>query len=171
MIATLLWVALAQAAAAAADPLALAREGQAQCYAPDVARRTCRSLGGYALRPDGRYDNRAVVLVSLDPPITLETTAPVEVNLGAVCGVLSPRDLEGGIVLLEGQPATPEQADVVRQAVSRSLEPLYGHEICSTYVPQGAGLVAQVSVAGTRRPDMDLPVIWVRPADGYRVAP
>ncbi len=62
------------AGAEPADPIGPALAGKVQCYAPNVARKTCSSIGAYARTADGHIDNRALVLVSPSPVIILETT-------------------------------------------------------------------------------------------------
>jgi hypothetical protein len=51
------------------------------------------------------------------------------------------------------------------------MAPLMGKEICTTYVSVPGGLVAKVTIAGSYRADADQRVRWVKPSDGYQVAP
>lgn len=95
---------------AAADPLMPARHGEAQCYTPDQARKTCRSLAYYDARSTLSYDNRAVVLISAAEPVTLETVTPVVVRAGAVCGAIRADDVQSGKLIVSGRQLTADEA-------------------------------------------------------------
>ena len=155
----------------AVDPLAPARAGQLQCYSPDTARKTCNSLAGYGDNGDGTYTNTATVLLSSQPAITMSNATSVRLIDGAVCGTLSQADIAAGTVSVDGQVLPSGQAQFVLAAVSNALDKVIDHEICTTYEPAGEGLVAHGSLDGVARPDMDQPIIWVTPSDGYTVAP
>ena len=61
----IVWAACSPAEGASLDsPIAPAAQGQLQCYTPDVARRTCRSLAAYKSKANGAIDNTAIVLIS-----------------------------------------------------------------------------------------------------------
>jgi hypothetical protein len=171
MIGLALSMMLAAAASADSDPLAPAMAGQVQCYTPDTARRTCRSIGAYA-KGAGGVQNTAIVLVSATPLVTMETTAPVQVKGRAICGTLATRDLATARFRIDGQPADPQRLEGLRNAVGKAMEPLIGHEICSSNLASGSGpMTAQASLDGKRAPTLDQQMIWVSPRDGYRVAP
>ena len=168
----MLWMALfLQAAAPAGDPIAPALRGEAQCYGPDVARKACRSIGEYAKRPDGRILNTATVLLSPDPVIVMRTVAPVEVKAGQVCGVIRSDDLASATFTINGQAADEAAANSLRDAVAPGFAPMLNREVCTRYVPDGAMLKGLVSLDGQRRPDLDQPVRWVAPSDGFTVKP
>jgi hypothetical protein len=164
-----------QAAAAApqpgpADPLLPARWGQLQCYAPDPARKTCGSLAAY--RPDGaqHYVNRAEIPLAPDGSMTMTTTTAVRIVAGTVCGTIGARDVARAEVRVAGTPLAAAQAAPLLSQVAQAFAPMIGHEICTRYEPDGAGFVARASVDGVARPSLDQRVIWVAPADGWRVA-
>jgi hypothetical protein len=159
------------AAGPAADPLAPAWAGQVQCYAPNVARHTCLSIGSYAKGADGAVASTAVVLLASRPQIVMRSTAPVTVRGAAVCGVLAARDLETATFTLDGEPADPADAAEIRKAIAPSYAPMLNRELCSIFVPGEPDMRAQVSVDGRRRPELDLPVRWISPAEGYEVKP
>lgn len=154
-----------------ADPLAPVLKGQVQCYSPDVARKTCRSIGGYVPNPDGSYQNKATVLLSASPLIVMETVAPVTVKHGAVCGAVTPHDIETAHFTIEGQPANAAQAERLRAALTQAEAAIFDHEICTAEGVVGGAATAEVSVDGARTPTMDQRMVWVSPADGFKVAP
>ena len=155
-----------------ADPLAPARLGKVQCYAPDVSRRTCRSIGAYAIDRRGVIQNTAIVLVAASPAIVLTTVAPVRVKAGAICGVIQAGDMERGTFTIDGEPASAADAATLRRQMAPGYAAILGHEICSADAPdEDGGTLAQVTVDGERRPAMDQRIRWVSPEEGYTVAP
>jgi hypothetical protein len=158
-------------AAEASDPLAQARSGMLQCYAPDPARRTCKSLAGYAFGPNG-IENQAEVLISPQGPLVMKNSTPVVVRGGAVCGPIRAEDIDGAQVLLAGRPISGPNADHVKAQLKSGVANLMGAEVCTSFVAGPQGYTTQVTVNGTPAPEMsDAPMIWVRPGEGWTVAP
>jgi hypothetical protein len=51
------------------------------------------------------------------------------------------------------------------------VAPLKGREICVRYEPAEDGtLMGITTIAGGRRPELDEPVLWIKPTDGYSLA-
>jgi hypothetical protein len=151
-----------------ADPLGPAREGQLQCHSPDPARKTCSALAGYTFAADGAISNQAEVMLNPSPLIVMRDQSPVVVRDGAVCGPMT--GLEDAVFTIEGQPADPQTAEMIRGQVSTAFAQL-GTEACTRYAPQGEGWLAEAVIDGHPRPDLNQPVIWVSPTDGYSVRP
>jgi hypothetical protein len=152
-------------------PIAAAGQGMLQCYAPDVPRKTCTSLSGYKAAPGGVISNTALVLISKHPPITMETMSPVVIKNGQVCGTVRPEDLDGAKFVFDGRPFDPRQSQSMSEQMKVGYKPLFGHEICTAYVPDGTGFLARATLDGKPMAGADQRVIWVSPGDGYRVAP
>lgn len=152
----------------AADPLAPARDGRLQCHSPDKARKTCAALAGYTFAADGAILNQAEVMLNPAPLIIMRDESPVVVRDGAVCGLLG--GLEDAVFTIDGQPADPATADLIRGQVSAAFARL-GTEGCTRYAPQGEGWLAEPVIDGQPRPDLNQTVIWVLPSDGYSVRP
>jgi len=168
MIATLLAAGLA----AYVPPLMPAQAGQAQCYVPDTAHRTCKSMAWYAARPDGGYDNRALILLQAKPVVALDMVTPVTIVDGAVCGAIRAGDIEAGKLIVDGQALPDAQAKPWLDKIVTAMSGVTGHDICTRYVDDGkGGMTAQASMDGKRQPEQDQAVLWVAPADGYTVAP
>ena len=169
MIAFALTLALAAPAMPqTADPLAPAREGQLQCHSPDTARKTCAALAGYTFAADGTIRNQAEVMLNPTPLIVMRDEAPVVVRDGAVCGPMT--GFEDAAFTIDGQPADPAMAEMIRGQVAAAFAQL-GSEGCTTYSPQGDGFLAEAVIDGQPRPELNQPVIWVSPSDGYSVRP
>lgn len=162
---------LAASAAPLNDPLAPAFAGQVQCYQPDAARKTCASIGVYERDADGTIQNTATVLLRPQPRILMRSRAPVVVKNGAICGVITERDLEAAAFSIDGEAADAANAEALRRAVRPGYAPLLNREICTAYVSKGEEMTGQVSIDGKREPALDQRVRWVAPAEGFTVAP
>ncbi|MBU1376556.1 MAG: hypothetical protein KKE02_14025 [Alphaproteobacteria bacterium] len=169
MILAALW--FAASVAAANDPIAPALAGKVQCYQPDVARKTCISIGAYAKDASGAIQNTATILLRPQPLIVMRTTAPVVVKNNAICGTITEGDLRAAQFTIAGAPADDANAEALRNAVRPGYAALLNREICTTYVPAGEEMAAQITIGGKRMPALDQRVRWVSPADGYVVAP
>ena len=173
MLFALMALAAAQAAPVAQaypDPLGPAANGQVQCYAP-TDHKTCASMAAYTANGDGTYANVATVLLSKQPLVVLQTTTPVSLKSGAVCGAVRQQDIAAATLSVNGQAVPADKAAPILAHISVALGSIIDHEICTAYVPDGAGLVAKATMDGKPQPNQDQKVIWVSPADGYSVAP
>lgn len=151
-------IAAAFTATPAADPIAPAWSGQVQCFMPDEAHKQCGSIGIYRRGQDGEILNEAIVAIAKSPVIIMQTVAPVEIKNGLICGVIASADVEKSMFSVDGADATDEQAASLKQSMSSAMQPLFGHEVCTS--PAG-----EAFVDGAHVPQMDQPVRWV-PADG-----
>ena len=164
--------ALASSALAAPlpPPIAPASSGKVQCYAPDRARKTCRSIAVFRDSLDGGVEEPSTVLISPDPVITMQTVSPVTIKNSQVCGFVRPEDISEATFSVGGVAATPEQSQSFRAKFTAMFNNgVFGHEICTSFVPDGDGLIAKVSIDGVVQPKMDQSVIWVSPSEGYHV--
>jgi hypothetical protein len=166
-------IALAAAAPAAApNPLAPAAQGKVECYTPDTAKKTCKSLAAYRPKADGGYDNMALAMLQANPLITMQILSPVRVKNGQVCGPVRDQDIDGARFAINGGAATLEQSAQLREQVRTRMARLKGGEVCTLYLPAPNGMrIARAIENGKPRPELDQKVIWVTEADGYRVAP
>ena len=165
-------LALAAAASIDPDPLAPARSGEAQCFMPDILFKTCVSLEYFSPTGPSTYTNRAISLVEIDQPILLEYSVPMWVKGNAACGTLRSAHLLAGKVSLGGQPLPSGKAAAILARVNQRAAAVRGKEACMVYEPTADGILkTKVTIGGVRRPDLDAPFKWVRPTDGYSVAP
>ncbi|HEX4097488.1 MAG TPA: hypothetical protein VHX64_12215 [Caulobacteraceae bacterium] len=70
------------------EPIAPASQGKSQCYEPDTAAKTCRSIAKYQRGPKGEILNPALVMISAQPLIAFASTTKVEVK-GGQCAAWS----------------------------------------------------------------------------------
>jgi hypothetical protein len=154
-----------------ADPLAPAAQGQLQCYAPDVARRTCRALAAYAAEPGGAIDDTLTILISKSPPITARLVLAVQVKGGAVCTTAHRQDIDSATFLSEDAPLDDTQAAVLRAQAQGYLDQVIGQELCLSFVSDGGAFVARATLNGQPQPRLDQRFTWVSAAAGYTVGP
>ncbi len=152
------------------DPLTPAASGQVQCYAP-TDRKTCTSIGTYTANGDGTFANGASILLNKQPVVIMQSTTPVTIKAGAVCGTITRDNIAKAGLTVNGQALPPEKAGPVLEQIAGALGSVIDHEICTTYVPDGAGFTAKSVMDGKAQPNQDQKVIWVSPSDGYTVAP
>jgi hypothetical protein len=162
---------LSTGARAAEDPLAEAHEGKLQCYVQDAARRTCRAISRYDFGADGKIQNPALVLIQAEPVTIMAVTSEVQEKGQAVCGVARSGDLDQARIAAAGRQLTPQETEAIKTQLKSAMAARLDKEVCTTYIPQGDELVAQVTVDGAPAPELSAAVIWVRPEDGYTVAP
>jgi hypothetical protein len=149
-------------------PLAPSADGKVQCFSPNTAAKTCQSIGAYKIA-SGAIENEAIVMVSPSPLVVMTTRTPVQIKAGGDCGVMLAKYLTTATFTVEGRPADPAQTAKLRVAFADALKPTFGHEICVFYRPQGEGALATSTIDGRPRPDLDQKVMWVSPADGWKV--
>lgn len=164
-------LSLVTLAAAHADPLAEARLGKMQCYRPDTAHKTCMALASYAFESNGTITNKAVVLISPQQMVTMTTKSAVVVKGEAVCGPMRREDIEAAEIAVNGTILPDAQAAGVRAQLVQAINNQIGKEVCTTYLPSGDKLAAQVTVDGAANPLYTQDVLWVKPEEGYQVAP
>ncbi|ANP44682.1 hypothetical protein [Candidatus Viadribacter manganicus] len=153
------------------DVLAPARQGQLQCYEPNVASKTCQSLGGYTFAANGVIDNVAWVLIMPEPVVIMRISSPVVVRNNAICGPLSAADIARATFTIQGAPAGEADTRDIRAGLTEQLAPMLNQESCLTLTADGNGFRADTTIGGVPQPQQTQRVIWIGPNDGYRVAP
>lgn len=151
-------------------PLAPAALGKIQCFSPDVIKKTCQAISAYKSDKDG-LSEVATILVAKDPVVTMTTTAPVRVQDGRVCGPVRPEDVAAASFMIDGKPASPDQARELGGQLGVAMKDIFGHEICVAFTAAGEGFLASSTMDGAPQPGPGQPLIWVPSTDGYRVAP
>lgn len=158
-------------AAPASNPLALAEQGLVQCWHPDSVNKTCRTIASYRKTGPGEYDNAALLPLSPQGRITIETHTPVVLKGDAVCGPIRMHDATAGILRKDGKIVPPAIAQPTLDKLAQLVASVDGLETCTRYEASGPNLIAKVSISGKYRPDLDSPVKWIGLMDGYIVTP
>ena len=165
-------LAATQSVAAVTDPLAPARSGQLQCFAPDPSRKMCRALAGYAFGPGRAIQARGDILMApSELMIVMRTSTSVEVRSGAVCGSGRARDIEASTFTIAGRPVPQQMVQFASPQILSVLRSHINKEICTTFVPSGSSVRTELTVDGVANPQVSETFIWVRPNDGYMVGP
>lgn len=152
-------------------PLAPAGNGMAQCYAPNKAQKTCASMATYHQNADGSFTSKSLILISKSPQALLEMNTRVAVRNGAVCGTIQESDITSAKLTVSDTEVAPDQAKPVLAQIAQGMAGIIGHEICTSYMKSGSGVMAKSTIDGVPKPEQDQVVLWVSPADGYTVAP
>ncbi|QTC93013.1 hypothetical protein [Brevundimonas goettingensis] len=170
MLATALLLTLA----AASDPLAPARQGQVQCYDPLPAQKLCRAIGSYAFGADGTITSLAETRLQDSPVIVMFARSAVVIRDGKECsnGDLKEADIEK--IEIDGQPLPAAALAQVRPQIIAGLPDFMkgGEPLCSAYAANADGtMTATADVGGVAHPELTATVMWVNPADGWKVVP
>jgi hypothetical protein len=163
------FVAPGPAAAQTQDVLAPARAGQLLCFAPNALRRTCSALASYTLREDGAYVSQAQILIAREPVIIMIIASLVAVRDNAVCGPMTSRHVERALFAIDGQRASDDNAVYLREQVT-AMPGFLGNDVCTRHVTAANGLRAEYTNNGASSGE-GVQMLWVRPDEGYRVAP
>jgi len=154
-----------------ADPLAPSRDGWLSCVQPNREAKTCESI--YRYRWVGQkifYD--VDVLFRSEPKTVLRLRSQMYSRDDAVCSLTF--DAESGVISMSinGHEADDETLAQARREVAEILKDTDGQEYCVRYTPAEDGqFVYWASVEGIPRTEPEGLMMWVRPGDGWRVAP
>ena len=158
------WMVCSSAQAASVpSPIAPAGQGRLQCYSPNVAHKTCQSLAVYKGVTTSAISDAATVLVSQSPPVTMTTVSPVVIKKNQVCETIRPGDIEAATFTIDNHPTDADQTAAFRQQTQTAMTNFFGHEICTTFVPDHGSLLAEITVDGTAQPSKTQKVMWVSP--------
>ncbi len=170
LLATAFALASAAPALTADDVLAPARAGKAQCYQPNPERKLCDSMGWYEWRADGSIANRTEVLLPGEGAVVvMHSVDTVTVRDRAVCSPILAATIAASTFTVNGREADAADTARYRSAISRSMQPLFGVEACVIFTPEGEGLRADATINGKAEAALTQRVMWVAPADGWRV--
>jgi len=153
------------------NPLGPAQSGMVQCYDPDTASHTCRSIAAYRRGRDGVWTNIATIMPDPGQPLTVEVESPVEVRDGAVCGTLRRDQVLGAKLRFFDRLVPADHALPVLVGIADAMAGVIDREVCTRYVPAAGGLVARARITGISAAFPDQRVIWVRTDAGFRVQP
>jgi hypothetical protein len=160
-----------QAALTLIDPLGPITQGQQQCLSPDTAHKLCHTLATFTRNADGSYTNKAVTLISQDQPVTIETASEVVIQDKAICAQIKADHYNNAVIRVNGAAAPKDMADPLISKLANATVNLTGHILCARYIQNGSQILSQRAIDGVYNPQLDQLMLWVSPADGYKVAP
>jgi hypothetical protein len=155
----------------ATHPLELAKKGLLQCWYPNRVNRTCRVIISYRKTGLKTYDHTAIVLISNNGPLTVESQGPVVVRGDAVCATIRAQEIKAGTLRKGGRIVAPAEAARILRQIAERVAPFEGQETCTRYERSGDEFIAKASVSGKYKIELDASVEWITPADGYSVKP
>lgn len=173
-VATLLALAVLAAATPdlARDPLAPARDGLVECGDPDDAKKTCKTMATYQSLGGGLYSTTGVATLPALGGLTVEMTIQVEVRQGAVCGAFQAADVAQAKLFKNGRALSGDEAAPILAQMEQMARPMFGQTLCDTHEAVAGGLVkTRTTINGEPKPAMDSALRWVKPWDGYTLAP
>jgi hypothetical protein len=109
------------------------------------------------------------VVLQASPVVTMRTVSPVTVRDGAVCGPLS--GVDKAQISVRGRRMAEADAAPIRAQLTQSMASMLGKEVCTTYRRSGDWWIAEVTMDGVARQDMNDTLIWVPASAGYTVQP
>jgi hypothetical protein len=168
MMLTLLFM-LTAAQASDGDVLAQAREGKLRCTAPDRTRKTCATLTRFTIRPDGSFDAEVTGMASRPAQISVRYTMPGTVENGALCFIHTASALNGATFTKPGAKLAASLQETLRAQIVASMAPLNGKRRCYRDRNVNGELSSATTLDGLAHPELDRPILWVSPEDGFKV--
>lgn len=147
------------------DPLVSAREGLLLCIRPKTEKRECNTLTRYVFDSGSTIEAQADVTMSAEVVMSLKFVATIQ--SGAVCSAFREEDTRSATFTIAGRPASAGETSFLRNQIASNMRIRPTGVICLNFLTSAQGLVAEVILDGVRRPEMDQPVIWVSPDQGY----
>lgn len=154
-----------------ANPLEPAERGFIECGRPNDARKTCQSMSTYEALGQGRYTDTTVALISNDGPTLIQLTVPATLKSGMVCVKMRPSLYAKSKLIVGDRPLSSREAAPILAAISRLPETFPNKEVCTSYFSSFGEVAAKAVIDGVPKPGLSKRVKWVRPNDGYTVAP
>ena len=164
-----LFLVLAASGAQAADPLAPARQGKIQCINPNAEKKTCMGFASYTVRADGTYDATATIMIAPAPAIAMETRSTGKVEGDQVCAVVRREDYTAATFTVDGKPADAATSEAIKGQILAAVASMEGKNACSRDKAEGNVMLAEMTLDGAARPDLNQRYIWVSPTDGYKL--
>ena len=88
-----------------------------------------------------------------------------------MCGVVREQDVENAKFATADHALDAKQVGPLREQMKMAFKAIFNHEICTKYVADGDGFIANATMDGQALPGGEQRVIWVAPGDHYKVAP
>lgn len=157
-------------AAPTADPMVPIRAGKLRCGLPDVAHKTCRTITRYVPRGDGSFDAFVRGLPGDDGlSVSYQTIATIE--NGGPCITITDDEVARAAFNKSGVTLTGTALDRAREGMRAAIAVLLNRKSCSRDQGIEGVFLAEGYVGDKRFPDLDKPVIWIAPDEGYTLGP
>jgi hypothetical protein len=169
LVAAALTLAPALAHAQDADPFARARDGWIECHDANTVARTCSAFSAYRFEATGEVHNDAILHINEQPLIIVYSSSTVYARDGMICEHIDRAVIDSARVTMDGQPA-PRELD---QQLKNAVWSVYAgtRELCARSITNGDVVSITVYFDGVERPELAAQFRWIRPEDGYTLAP
>jgi hypothetical protein len=168
-VAAALTLAPALAHAQSTDPFARARDGWVECHDANTVARTCSAFSAYRFDGSGEVHNDAVLHVNAQPLIIVYSTSTVYARDAMVCEHVDRAVIYSARITMDGQPAPPQIDQQIKNTVWSVFVGV--NELCSRVTTEGDAASVTVYFDGVERPEFAAQFTWIRPEDGYTLAP
>ena len=171
MFGTLLLLATSSLTGMGTDFTTEIRTGKMLCSNPDMNTKTCTAIATFNIGEDGTATETTELLMSPNPPITLEMSVPVEIQGSVNCGKLTIPQMQKGRLRIDG---TLLPADQNKEAMAKIIEKLgfmADKRACDELRIEAGQLIKVGQVDGINVNLPGKPVTWIGVEDGFRVAP
>jgi hypothetical protein len=160
------------AAASVAEQLAPAQQGMLQCQMPNLDSKSCFSLSTVRQTGPSTYSFKTEILVDAAGPVIASIRSIVSVRGAEVCQIMKANETAGATFTFDGRPLSGAEAAEYREGLRTDFAGLAGHMVCTQIVADDQGLLTVIgTLDGKRIPAGDYELKWVRPEDGWKVAP
>lgn len=109
--------------------------------------------------------------VTMSAEVVMSSNFDVTIRSGAVCSVGREKDVRAATFTIAGRPASAEQTNSLRDYLAANIRTRPLSEACLNLAVTSDGLIAETTISGVRHPEMDEPMNWVLPNDGYVARP
>ena len=171
MFGTLFLLATSSLGGMGTDMMTEIRAGKLLCSNPDLSTKTCSAITTFIFDANGNATETAELLISPNPPITLEMSSTVEIRGSVNCGKLTLAQMQKGRLRINGTLLPPDQNEAALSKIIEMMASMADKRACDELRIEAGQLVkiGQVDEVEIKLPGK--PVKWISVDDGFRVAP
>jgi hypothetical protein len=103
------------------------------------------------------------------PLVTMEVRNSGKVQGDAVCNIVSRAEFDQAKMTMDGGPVNAAMEQAIRTQIVASIAPMEGKNACARDKADGDVIVAEATLDGVARPELNQRYIWVKPEDGYKI--
>ena len=171
MFVTLFLLAASSFGGMGTDLMTEIRAGKLLCSNPDLSTKTCSAITIFSLGQDGNINETTEILITPNPPVTVEMSAPSQIQGSVNCTMLTLRQMQDGKVRVNGAPLPSDQNEKVLSKIMEVMGPMADKRACDELRIEAGQLVKFGQVDGVEVKLPGKPVKWINTDDGFKVAP
>ena len=171
MFGTLFLLATSSMGGVGTDLMTEIRTGKMLCSNPDLGKKTCSAITIFSVGQDGSVKETTEMLIAPNPPITVEMSAPSQIQGPVNCTVLTIPQMQKGKVRINGAPLPSDQNLAVLSKIMEVMGPMADKRACDEIRIEAGQLVKFGQVEGVEVKLPGKPVRWISMDEGFKVAP